>query len=77
MQRHVVQHLGLFAVGEGDVVHVHAALYMFEGPRVGGVLDGRLGGHQLNEAVQAREAVGEHLGEVGQLADGTDEGGDV
>ena len=50
---------------------------MFEGLRVGGVLDGRLGGHQLNEAVQAREAVGEHLGEVGQLADGTDEGGDV
>ena len=77
MQRHVVQHLGLFAVGKGDIVHVHAALYMFEGPRVRRVLNGRLGGHQLNEAVQAREAVGEHLGEVGQLADGTDEGGDV
>ena len=77
VQRHMVQHLGLLSVGKGHVVHVHVALDVPQLPGVGGVLDGRLGAHQLHEPVQPGEAVREHLGEVGQLADGADEGGDV
>ena len=44
---------------------------------VGCVLDGGLRGHQLNKPVKAREAVGEHLGKIGQLSHRTDERGDI
>ena len=77
VQRHVVEHLGLFPVGEGHVFHVHIALHVPQLHRVRRVLNGRVGAHQLDEPVQTGEAVGEHLREVGQLADGADKGGDV
>jgi len=53
VQRHVVQHLGLFAVGEGDIVHVHAALYMFEGPRVRRGPSGQGGGPKSGKGAAA------------------------
>ena len=73
-----MEHLGAAVViGEVHVLQGHPALHLRQLHGVGGVLNGGLRGHQLDEPVQARKAVGEHLGEVGQLPDGADEGGDI
>ena len=67
----------LLLVCEGDIVHGDLALDVGQGLRVGLVLDGGLGAHDGDEAVQTGEAVGEHLGEAGQLTHGRNEVGDV
>ena len=41
------------------------------------IVERRLGAHDLDEALEAGGAVGEHLGEVRQLADRVDERGDI
>ena len=42
---------------------------MFEGLRVGGVLDGRLGGHQLNEAALVFCAIAAHAIGISTFSD--------
>ena len=73
----VVKDLAAARIGEADMIQLHLAPDLRQLHGVGGVLNGGLRGHQFNEPVKARKAVGEHLGKVGQLADGADEGGDI
>ena len=74
----MVEHLHIVPlVGEGDVLHVDAPLYVLQGHRVGLILQIGLNAHQLHEAAQAGEAVDQHLREGGELAHGVDEGAGV
>ena len=73
----IAQHLGLLVVGEADTIHLDLTLHMGKFHGVFPVLHGGLGAHDLHEAVESREAGGKQLREVGQLAHGGDEGGDI
>ena len=72
-----MEHIQLLLVGEGDVVHGDLALDVGQSHSVGLVLNGGLGAHDVDEAVQTCKAIGEHLGEAGELAHGGNEVGDV
>ena len=76
-QTHVVKHCQIPIVGEGHAAHVDFALYVFQLPGILFVPDGRLRTHDLHEAAQPREAVGEQLGEIAQLAHGVYKGGNI
>ena len=76
-QRHVVKHIQIAAVGEGDFVHGNLAPGFAQALGVGGVLNGGLRGHDFHETLQTGEAVGEHLGEAAELAHGVDKRGDI
>ena len=64
-------------VGEADVGEGDVALDVLHGPGVGRVDDVRRLVHDGAEALEARHALRELLGEVGQLADGALHAGDV
>ena len=72
-----MQHRQVPLVGKGHILHGDFALHVFQGHRVRRVLDRRLGAHDLHKPVQSRKAVGQQLGEAGELAQGGDKGGDV
>ena len=76
-QTHVVKHRQIPVVGEGHAAHVDFALYVFQLFGILFVPDGRLRAHDLHEAAQPREAVGEELGEIAQLAHGVYKGGNI
>ena len=73
----MMQHRQIPIVGKGHILHGYFALHIPQLPGVRGILDGRLGAHDLYKAVQAREAVGKQLREIGQLAHGRHKGGDI
>ena len=77
MQAHAPEHIQLAVIGEGHILHIDGTLHVFQHHSISLILEGGLGAHDVHEAVQARKAVGEHLGEGCQLAHGVDESGDV
>ena len=66
----------LALVGEADVVDVNRAVDL-QLLRIGCIIQRGFGAHDLDEALESCRAVGEHLGEVRQLADRVDERGDI
>ena len=75
VEGHVMEDLRIVPlVGEGHVLHVDPALHALQLHGVRFVLQIRLQAHQVHEAAQARHAVHQGLRQVGQLADGVDEG---
>ena len=77
LQRHIVQHGQIAFVAEAHVVHADLAARTAEVDGVRRVAKLRLRAHDLQKALKARRAVGVQLGEVGELADGRDEGGNI
>ena len=77
MQCHIVEHLVRAVVGKADVLYIDTAPDAGHGACVLRVGNGGIGAHQLDKPVQTREAVGKHLGKVGQLSHRRDEGGDI
>ena len=77
VQAHVVEHRQRAVIGEAYVVNPNGACYVFQRLGIRRILNGWLGAHDFYKAVQTREAVGEHLGQGGELAHGVDKGGDI
>ena len=78
MEGYVVEDLRVVPlVGEGDVLHINAALDVFQLHGVRLIGEVRLQAHQLHKPGQAGDAVHQHFGQVGQLAQGVDEGAGI
>ena len=78
LEVHVAEHLRLVPlVGEAHILHGDVPPDVGEVDGVGLVLEVRLDAHQLDKPVEAGEAVGEELVEVGHLPHGVDEGADI
>ena len=77
METYILQHIQVLVVGKGDVIHRDLTPDVLQFYRVGGVLQVRLGAHELCKAAQARKAVGKHLGKIHQLPHGTGKGGNI
>ena len=78
VQVDVLEHrLLLFVVGEGHVPELDFALDVLKRPGIRAVHDVRLLVHDRAEALEARHALRELLGELRQLADGALDAGDV
>ena len=72
-----MQHRQVAVIGKGDVVNVNSPFDIFQCFRVGLVLHIGLRTHNLHKSVQAREAVGEQLREIAQLAHGIHKGRNI
>ena len=77
LKAHIVEHRQIAIIGEGHVLHVDLSPGICQLPCVRLVLNRRLRAHDLHEPIQSREAVGEQLGEIAQLAHGVYKGGNI
>ena len=77
IQADAVEHIQVAIVGEDHVADLDIALHIGQGLGIGLVLDGGLGAHDIDKPGQTCHAVGEHLGEGGQLPDGAGESGNI